>query len=56
MIVVGCSAWCRDYASILMPVVFRDVPVSLDPFGLGPLGISLMICVSCYAFDFLTGC
>ena len=54
MIFVDCTAWCRDGASILMPVVFRDVPVRLDLFNLGPFDISMMICVSCYAFDFLT--
>ena len=38
--VIGCSAWCRDGVSILMPVVIRDVPVGLDPFGLGLYEIS----------------
>ena len=33
LIMTGCSAWCRDGASILMRVVIRVGPVGLVPPG-----------------------
>lgn len=43
MIDIDCLSWGHDDASILMPIVYRDVLVRLDPFGLGPFDISRMI-------------